>query len=54
VEKHLGVLEQIPEAKQVYLALANAALKHLPAKNKKQLSGLLKKHLGHSKEVTSQ
>jgi predicted short-subunit dehydrogenase-like oxidoreductase (DUF2520 family) len=54
VEKHLRVLEQIPEAKQVYLALANAALKHLPAKNKKQLSGLLKKHLCHSKEVTSQ
>lgn len=45
VEKHLRVLEQIPEAKQVYLALANAALKHLPTKNKKQLSRLLKKSL---------
>jgi predicted short-subunit dehydrogenase-like oxidoreductase (DUF2520 family) len=43
VEKHLRVLEQIPEAKQVYLALANAALKHLPTKNKKQLSRLLRK-----------
>jgi len=43
VEKHLRVLEQIPEAKQVYLALANAALKHLPTKNKKQLNRLLRK-----------
>jgi predicted short-subunit dehydrogenase-like oxidoreductase (DUF2520 family) len=45
VEKHLRVLAQIPEAKQVYLALANVALKRLPAKNKKQLSKLLKKLL---------
>ena len=43
VEKHLSVLEQLPEAKQVYLALANAALKHLPTKNKKQLSRLLRR-----------
>jgi predicted short-subunit dehydrogenase-like oxidoreductase (DUF2520 family) len=54
VEKHLRVLEQIPEANEVYLALANAALKYLPAKNKKQLRGLLKKHCRHSKAVTSQ
>src|SRR5215469_1158146 len=43
VEKHLLVLAQIPEAKQVYLALANAAVKHLPTKNKKRLSRLLRK-----------
>jgi predicted short-subunit dehydrogenase-like oxidoreductase (DUF2520 family) len=42
VEKHLKVLEQIPEAKQVYLALANAAVKHLPTRNKKRLRRLLR------------
>ena len=41
VQKHLKVLEEIPEAKQVYLALARSALKYLPGKNKRELSRIL-------------
>lgn len=41
VQKHLQILDEVPEAKQVYLALARSALKHLPGKNKRQLSRIL-------------
>ncbi len=41
IEKHLEILDHLPEAKQVYLALARAALKNLPAKNKTQLRRIL-------------
>ncbi len=38
VRKHLAELEKLPEAKAVYLALAGAALKLLPVKNRKRLA----------------
>jgi predicted short-subunit dehydrogenase-like oxidoreductase (DUF2520 family) len=41
VRRHLQVLRALPEAREVYLALARAALKNLPAKNKNALSKLL-------------
>jgi predicted short-subunit dehydrogenase-like oxidoreductase (DUF2520 family) len=42
IRKHLQILKAIPEAKQVYVALARAALKHLPANNRRQLERILK------------
>jgi len=41
VEKHLKILQALPEAKGVYLALARSAVKNLPAKNRKQLLKIL-------------
>jgi predicted short-subunit dehydrogenase-like oxidoreductase (DUF2520 family) len=41
VRRHLQVLRALPEAREVYLALARAALKKLPAKNKNALRKLL-------------
>jgi predicted short-subunit dehydrogenase-like oxidoreductase (DUF2520 family) len=41
VNKHLKVLAEVPEAKQVYLALARSALKYLPGKNKRELNRIL-------------
>ena len=41
VRKHLQVLKQIPEAREVYLALARAALRYLPALNRKELQKVL-------------
>jgi predicted short-subunit dehydrogenase-like oxidoreductase (DUF2520 family) len=41
LEKHLRVLHRMPEAREVYLALARAALRNLPAKNKRQLTKVL-------------
>jgi predicted short-subunit dehydrogenase-like oxidoreductase (DUF2520 family) len=41
VRRHLQVLRAPPEAREVYLALARAALKNLPAKNKNALRTLL-------------
>ncbi len=35
--KHLQILRKIPEVKDVYLALARSSVRHLPAKNKRQL-----------------
>jgi predicted short-subunit dehydrogenase-like oxidoreductase (DUF2520 family) len=43
VRKHLAALRAIPEASQVYLALARAALRDLPAKNRPALQKLLKR-----------
>jgi predicted short-subunit dehydrogenase-like oxidoreductase (DUF2520 family) len=45
VEKHLEELMEIPEAADVYRALALAALKTLPAKNQKALERVLKTRL---------
>ena len=42
VKKHLKVLKKIPEAMRVYEALAGAALRYLPAQNRKKLKSLLK------------
>jgi predicted short-subunit dehydrogenase-like oxidoreductase (DUF2520 family) len=42
VKKHLRVLRNIPGALAVYIALARAALRDLPAKNRSALSRILK------------
>jgi len=41
VRKHLAELEKLPEAKAVYAALASAALKSLPVRNRKSLAKAL-------------
>jgi predicted short-subunit dehydrogenase-like oxidoreductase (DUF2520 family) len=41
VRKHLAVLKKVPEARQVYLALARAALRYLPARNRAMLKKAL-------------
>jgi predicted short-subunit dehydrogenase-like oxidoreductase (DUF2520 family) len=41
VGKHLRTLQKIPRAKEVYVALARAALQYLPARNRKALGKLL-------------
>jgi predicted short-subunit dehydrogenase-like oxidoreductase (DUF2520 family) len=38
VQRHLRLLRRLPVAKEVYVALARAALAYLPAKNKKMLA----------------
>ena len=42
VKRHLQVLADIPAARDVYLALARAALQYLPARNNKRLQQALK------------
>ena len=41
VREHLRILKGTPGAKEVYIALARAALKYLPARNRKELGKLL-------------
>lgn len=41
VRKHLQVLRKAPEAREVYLALARAALRYLPARNRAKLKKTL-------------
>lgn len=41
VRKHLQILQKIPEARNTYTALAHAALRHLPARNRNALRQLL-------------
>lgn len=41
VRKHLSVSKKIPEARDVYLALARAALRYLPARNRAKLKKAL-------------
>ena len=43
VQQHLGLLQQLPAARQVYISLARSALTSLPVKNREQLSRLLGK-----------
>lgn len=43
VEKHLKVLREVPGAKEVYVALARAALRDLPAKNRAGMEKILKR-----------
>ena len=43
VEKHLRVLRGVPSAREVYIALARAALRDLPAKNRAGLEKILKR-----------
>lgn len=42
VRKHLAELKRIPEAREVYLALARAAIERLPVKNKEALKKALR------------
>ena len=42
VARHLSVLKKHPGAREVYVALARAALRGLPVKNRKELSRLLR------------
>jgi predicted short-subunit dehydrogenase-like oxidoreductase (DUF2520 family) len=42
VQKHLRDLKKLPEARAAYLAMAKAALKTLPVKNRKQLERLFR------------
>jgi predicted short-subunit dehydrogenase-like oxidoreductase (DUF2520 family) len=41
VKKHLKILQDVPEVREVYLALANVALHRLPAKNRAALERIL-------------
>ncbi len=41
VRKHLQVLKNIPNAREVYLALARVALRHIPVHNRKELRKVL-------------
>jgi predicted short-subunit dehydrogenase-like oxidoreductase (DUF2520 family) len=41
VRKHLRVLKKVPEAREVYLALARAAMRYLPGRNRAQLKEAL-------------
>jgi len=41
VRQHLRVLREVPEARKVYKALAHAALRYLPARNRKELQKIL-------------
>jgi len=42
VRKHLQVLRNIPEAKEVYLALARIAVRHLPVQQRRKLEHALR------------
>ena len=41
VRKHLQALKKVPEAREVYLALARAAMRYLPSRNRAQLKKAL-------------
>lgn len=41
IRKHLAQLKRAPEAREVYLALARAAIKRLPVKNREELASVL-------------
>ncbi len=43
VGKHLKVLLEVPEVREVYVALARVALRDLPAKNRAALAKILKR-----------
>jgi predicted short-subunit dehydrogenase-like oxidoreductase (DUF2520 family) len=43
IRLHLRTLSQAPAAKDAYIALAQAALKYLPSKNKRELQKLLRR-----------
>ncbi len=45
VRKHLNELKKVPEAREVYVALARAAVKRLPMRNRGELERELKKAL---------
>jgi predicted short-subunit dehydrogenase-like oxidoreductase (DUF2520 family) len=41
IEKHLAELKKLPQTREVYVALARASLRNLPAKNRKALTKIL-------------
>lgn len=41
VRRHMAALEQLPEARKVYVALAKSALKNLPAEDKQKLKSVV-------------
>ena len=41
LEKHLGSLSRLPDARDIYLALARSAVRNLPARNRNQLKRVL-------------
>jgi predicted short-subunit dehydrogenase-like oxidoreductase (DUF2520 family) len=43
IKKHLNMLGAVPEARNIYVALARAALRDLPGKNRAALEKILKK-----------
>jgi len=43
VRQHLQELKNVPQARAVYLALARAGLRYLPARNRGKLERVLKK-----------
>jgi predicted short-subunit dehydrogenase-like oxidoreductase (DUF2520 family) len=43
VRKHLQVLKKIPEAKEVYLALARTAVRHLPVHQRRKVENALRR-----------
>jgi predicted short-subunit dehydrogenase-like oxidoreductase (DUF2520 family) len=43
IRRHLRVLRKVPEAGEVYAALAKAAVRYLPGRRKPQLARLLNK-----------
>jgi predicted short-subunit dehydrogenase-like oxidoreductase (DUF2520 family) len=43
IKRHLAELKQLPEARQVYVALATASLQQLPVKNRKLIERELRK-----------
>lgn len=43
VEKHLGILQRVPRAEDIYIALARGALRDLPAKHRAELGKILKR-----------
>jgi predicted short-subunit dehydrogenase-like oxidoreductase (DUF2520 family) len=51
VRRHLRILGALPEARAVYVALARAALKNLPAKNKSALKKILDSRPGNSGRI---
>lgn len=42
VRKHLRALQKVPGSREVYVALARAALRHLPARNRRELESALR------------
>jgi predicted short-subunit dehydrogenase-like oxidoreductase (DUF2520 family) len=42
VRKHLRVLQKVPGSREVYVVLARAALRHLPARNRRELEEALR------------
>jgi predicted short-subunit dehydrogenase-like oxidoreductase (DUF2520 family) len=43
IRRHLAELRSLPEARDIYLATARAALRHLPVRNRKDFAELLRR-----------